>query len=78
MIYAAAMLLFLYGAISLARPDIVWRALQAGADRFPPWYARTASILLRLIGAALVIGIPLHFAGIVDAGAMLDAIRARL
>jgi len=77
MTYVVGAILFLYGALSLARPDLVWRTLQAGADRFPPWYTRTATILLRLIGAALVIGVPLHFAGIVDAGALVDAIRHR-
>ena len=57
--YAIAAILLLYAALCLIWPGHVFRALQGRmANTMPAGYARGSTLVIRLLGAAIVVAVP--------------------
>ena len=62
MVYAVAAVLMLYALLCLLWPGHVFRAFQGGfAHTVSPGYVRGSTIVIRLLGLALLIGVPALF-----------------
>ena len=57
--YAIAAILLIYAALCLIWPGHVFRALQGRvANTMPAGYVRGSTIVIRLLGAAIIIAVP--------------------
>lgn len=60
--YAAAAIILVYGLVSLLWPAQVFRFLQGGMRHtLSEGYVRGSQIVLRLVGLAILIGVPTLF-----------------
>jgi len=60
--YAIAAILLLYAALCLIWPGHVFRALQGRlANTMPAGYVRGSTLVIRLLGGAIIIAVPALF-----------------
>ena len=60
--YAIAAILLFYALLCLIWPGHVFRALQGRiANTMPPGYVRGSTFVIRLLGAAIIVAVPILY-----------------